>query len=112
MLHSSPKTVVVLTAAYMRLQTPYSSALHTNFSSQSMTLLKDIFHLHYGQGRQLSLITSVLGASASWYSHSLLTETLMCSEMAVIVLSFTHDEHFYTEGARRMVCELLVTFFL
>ncbi|KAI5806871.1 hypothetical protein EDC01DRAFT_742591, partial [Geopyxis carbonaria] len=67
-----------------------------------MIISSDSFRVHDGHDHQLSLITSVLGASAGLYIHSLLRETLSCSDKAVIILSFTHDKKFYLEGARKM----------
>jgi hypothetical protein len=52
---------------------------------------------------ELVLVTSVLGASASWLAHAFLKEALTASERAVVFVSFTRDLGFHGECLRKLV---------
>lgn len=70
-----------------------------------MTLLDDILSRQITQDGELSLVTSVLGASASWYGHSLIAKALSAGD-AVIHISFVHETTFHGECLRKLGTDL------
>jgi len=61
-----------------------------------MTLLSDLLTPQLTCPSSLSLITSVLGASGSWYTRSLITHVLSRpTSTTVIHISFLHDAAFH-----------------
>lgn len=69
-----------------------------------MTLLDDILQSQLSYS-SLSLVTSVLGTSASWYGHSLLAKILAAGD-TVIHLSFIHDATFHSDCVRKWGIDL------
>lgn len=70
-----------------------------------MTLLDDILSRQLTQSGELSIVTSVLGASASWYGHSLIAKVLSAGD-AVIHISFIHESTFHSECLRKLGTDL------
>lgn len=73
--------------------------------TEATTLLDRLLQRHVHQ-QQLSLVTSVLGASASWYGHALLAKILLDARAAVIHVSLLHDAAFHTDCARKWGIDL------
>ncbi|KAF8538914.1 hypothetical protein BDD12DRAFT_126095 [Trichophaea hybrida] len=70
-----------------------------------MTLLDDILQKQLSRSGELLLVTSVLGASASWYGHSFLAKILSAGD-TVIHLSFIHDATFHSDCVRKWGVDL------
>jgi elongator complex protein 6 len=66
-----------------------------------MSLIDDILQNHLSCPGQLSLITSILGASASWYGHSLLAKILLTGK-SVVHMSFIHNASFHLDSMRKL----------
>ncbi|KAI5812107.1 hypothetical protein BZA77DRAFT_270521, partial [Pyronema omphalodes] len=62
-------------------------------------------HISLSSSSNLCLVTSVLGASGSWYSHSLLA-ALLKSSSTVIHLSFLHNAVFHSDAVRKWGVDL------
>ncbi|KAI5846322.1 hypothetical protein DFP73DRAFT_545647 [Morchella snyderi] len=72
-----------------------------------MTRISDKPHYASLPGEdELVLVTSVLGASASWLAHAFLKEALTAGERAVVFVSFTRDLGFHGECLRKLGIDL------
>lgn len=86
-------------------QLPSPSPPSTMTESETTTLLDRLLQRHVHQ-QQLSLVTSVLGASASWYGHALLAKILLDARAAVIHVSLLHDATFHADCSRKWGIDL------
>ena len=77
----------------------------TETTTETTTLLDRLLQRHVRQ-QHLSLVTSVLGASASWYGHALLAKILLDARAAVIHVSLLHDATFHADCARKWGIDL------
>lgn len=77
----------------------------TETTTETTTLLDRLLQRHMRQ-QHLSLVTSVLGASASWYGHALLAKILLGAQAAVIHVSLLHDATFHADCARKWGIDL------
>jgi elongator complex protein 6 len=72
----------------------------------SQSLHHDLLSHHISlSSSHLCLVTSVLGASGSWYGHSLLA-ALLKSSSTVIHLSFLHNAVFHSDAVRKWGVDL------
>ncbi|KAA8895987.1 hypothetical protein FN846DRAFT_911140 [Sphaerosporella brunnea] len=70
-----------------------------------MTTLDEILQQHFLRPGQLSLVTSVLGACASWYEHALISKILSTGDV-VIHISFMHQATFHNDCMRKLGIDL------
>jgi hypothetical protein len=74
--------------------------LLTAIASPTMTVLDAVLDHQLCNAGELGVVTSVLGATATWYGHSLLSRILGAGNSAIHV-SFAHDADYHRDCLRK-----------